>query len=405
MCLEIPVSAFALAKFPNPEPNLSAFAGLLVAICFFFESPILNLLGSSAALVRTKEDLRILHKLLSILCAVIAAIFSLLVLSPFAKFVIIPLFGSTEELYTLAFPALTIGITWPFLVGYRRVNQGLFVYIGKSKLVGLTSISRILTLIVSLYCCYYLELHLNGITIVSACMTFAVFVEALLSKLLLEKYAKPRLTNAKSELTLKSTWHYCFPLILSSIMSHLVMPLGAAILFRLPQSTLSLVIWPALSGLISILRTPGSSLIELVASCGESAENRSNLLKFANKISTILFLLLVVFALTGWAQSYFVFVGGLGIEQAQFASTALVFGLLYPVIDTRLWYLTGCAYALKKTKVAAHATAVGVSVGICMYSIGVNQTHFSGAAFLLILLTIYTLAEVAVFSRKLSAKF
>ena len=400
----MPVSAFALAKFPNPEPNLSAFAGLLIAICFFFESPILNLLGSSAALVRTKEDLKILHKLLYILCAVIASIFSLLVLSPFAKFTIIPLFGSTEELYTFAFPALVFGITWPFLVGYRRVNQGLFVFIGKSKLVGLTSISRILSLIVSLYCCYYLDLQLSGITIVSLCMTFAVFVEALLSKILLEKYAKPRLTNAKSELTLRSTWHYCFPLILSSTMSQLIMPLGAAILFRLPQSALSLVIWPALSGLISIVRTPGSSLIELTASCGQSAENRSKLLKFANKISMFLFLLLVVFALTGWAQTYFVFVGGLGIEQARFASTALVFGLLYPVLETRLWYLTGCAYALKKTKVAAHATAVGVSVGIFTFVVGVNQTHFSGAAFLLILLTIYTVAEIAVFSRQLSTR-
>jgi len=392
----MPISAYAVAKFPDPEVNLSAFGALLIAICFFFESPMWSLLGSSAALVRTKEDFRILHHFLNILCAALAAIYLLLVVSPLANFIVIPLFGATQDLYALALPSFVVGAVWPFLIGYRRVNQGVLIHVGKSKLVSLTSISRIVTLVMSVSGAYIWQPNLAGLTIISVCSTLALLTDAGFSHIFVLKYGIPRLTEEKSELTVRATWDFCSPTILASVVSQLMMPLGSAVLFRLPESRLSLIVWPAITGLLQLIRTAGLSLIELTASCGDNPKNRATILKFSNRISIFLLVFLLVFVFSGIAENYFSIFAGLEKEYAKFASATLAYAIFYPAIEPRLWYLTGVSYALKKTNLVAKATFVAVGLGFALYFIGLNQSFLSGAAFLLVLFTICTLAETAV---------
>ena len=398
------MAAYALAMFPNPEINLSAFGALLIAICFFFQSTTWNLLGTSASLVRSREDLQVLIRFLNIMCVVMALIFLIFVISPLSGLILVPLFGSTQELYDLTLPSLIMGSSWPFLVGYRRINQGVLIHVSLSKLVSLTSITRIIALAVSLMLALYLAPPLSGITTVSICLTIAVIVETTVSHFLVAKYGISRLPESKTQLTIKSTWKFCMPMVLAAIVSQLMLPLGSAILFRLPQPQLSLVVWPALTGLLQLIRTIGFSVIELTASIGDNPLNRSAILKFSNRSSVCLFLFLSCFVITGVGGDYFRFFGGLESDYAEFAAATLAFGLFYPSIEIRLWYLTGAAYAVKATEVTAQATVVAVAIGFVLYAVGLHQSQISGAAFLLLILTICTLAEIGVFSLKLSKK-
>ncbi len=404
MCLELPLAAWALAKFPNPEISLSAFGALLIAICYFFQSTTWNFIGTSAALVRSKQDLKIMIQFLTLVCLVMGLCYVGLVFGPLSKTVLIPLFGATNELFTLTIPSFAMAASWPCLVGYRRVNQGVLIHVSKSKLVSITSIIRIIGLALSIVVALALRPNFSGLTIVSMCMTFSVLVETASSHFFVVKFALPKLSDRQTTLTLKSIWDYSMPMMLAAIVSQIMMPLGSVILFRLPQSQFSLVVWPAVSGLLQLLRTIGFSLLELVASCGDNSKNRATILKYSNRFSILIFFFLLLLILTGIGKSYFSFFGGLEQDYANFASLTLAFGILYPSIEMRLWYLTGIAYATKNTKFTAQATFVAVALGLALYPIGLNQTFFSGAAFLLILLTICTIAEILVFTNRMAAK-
>jgi hypothetical protein len=298
--------------------------------------------------------------------------------------------------------SLFIGAIFPLFVGYRRINHGVLVYAGKSKLVSLTSFVRVFVLAFSLLSFYYLGSSLSGNTIVAISVALSYFLETVASDLLVRKYALNYLTKNPSSLIVKSAWVFCSPMILSSLISQLMLPVGAAVLFRLPQAQLSLVIWPAVSGFLQLARTPGSALIELTASIGDNPENFSKIEKFTFKIGLVLLTLLLIFAFTPLANFYFGRLGGLNPEYANFAAHTMMFAVFFPALETRLWYLTGAAYALKMTKLGAHATIIATSLGLFLYAIAIRQSYIPGAVFVVLMWTAGTIAESSYFKYRIT---
>ncbi len=389
--------AYALARAANYEPNLSAYGAIVVATTFFFGCPVWPLIGSSAALVKSKEDLKVFRRFLFSLCAGIALIHAALVVTPLSKLTIIPLFGTTQALYDLAYPSLILVLFFPVLIGYRRINHGVLLHVGKPKFVGVSSGARIISLTFLLFVTAFIDTSLAPLTVAALCQLVSLIIETVMSELMALKHGVPSLTDDKSNLTLNSCWKYCYPVMFSSVLSQITLPVGSAVLFRFPSAEQSLVVWPAINGLLLFVRMPGNSFIEFTASVGGDSSYQKRLPRFAFSVGAVMAGVVAILSFTPLGTIYFSVLGGLSIEKSVFARHCLAFAGLYVFTESLLCFYYGLTYAKKQTKLLLAATLISIVCFLGLFTLGLYQSTFAGAAYLCLMFAVTTIIELVFF--------
>lgn len=387
MHIEQPFSVCVIARLSNPEVNLQAFGGLIIAVGFLIECPVWNLLGTSAALVRSKQDFIALKKYVFYLSGFLTLLLGILLLG-FASDLLEDVMGAPRDVAKVGREGLVWVIFWPFVVGYRRICQGVFVSSGRSKFVTYTSIIRVISILCFFIFILWHDSKDQSAIQITLASTMSLTIETLLCHLLFKRYVFQSLPGSSlSPLTLRGIVKYTNPLILAVYADMLTVPLGTAMLYRMPEAERSLVVLPLISTLLVMMRTPAMAFIELASAAADKVENEIKLKQLALKVAVVLTGATLVFLLPSIGELYFSRVAGLSPENAHFAYSALPFGILMIPFAISIYLQEGISLAKRKPKLLFEATLLCLAIMIFGCGIGISFHPMVGVHWYLMLMS------------------
>ncbi len=341
MGIEGPTHSAISARLPQPEINLAAWGGIVFPICLIIEAPIIMLLAASTARSRDWANYRQLRRFTHGLGAALTAVHLLVAFTPLYYIVVRRLMGAPEAIIEPARGGLMLMVPWTWAIAYRRLEQGVLIRFGYSRAVGLGTVVRLCTF-GTVLTLGYLQGRLPGVIVASAAVASGVTAEAIYAGLRARPVIRCRLRptqGAGGTPPFGAFLAFYVPLAFTSILNLLVPPIASATLARMPAALASLAVWPALTGLIFILRSPGIAYNEVIVALLARPRAVLALRRFAIGLSlgvTLLFLLLTA---TPLSDFWFATLSGLPAHLATLGQRAFWFAALIPgVAVLQSWY-------------------------------------------------------------------
>ena len=390
MGMELPILSAFVARLANPEINLAAYGGIVFPIALIIEAPVIMLLAASTALSKDWASYQKLRNYMLLSGAVLTSLHLLITFTPLYYFIAEGLLGAPAEIIEPARLGLLIMTPWTWTIAYRRLNQGVMIRFGHSNIIGLGSGVRLVTDLLVLTLGYFLQLP--GIVVATSAVASGVTAEAIFIGFRVQPTLRTELQPApviQPSLTYRAFSAFYLPLVMTSLLTLLIQPLGSAALSRMPRPLESLAVWPVVSGLIFMLRSMGVAFNEVVvALLGEHGSVRS-LRCFTLLLMgfTTSFLLIVVG--TPLALFWLEDVSALSPELASLARTGLWIGLLLPALNSLQSWYQGALLNSGKTRGISEAVAIfliatglvlwggvfwgemiGLYVGLAAFSVG-----------------------------------
>jgi len=233
-------------------------------------------------------------------------------------------------------------------------------------------------------------------------MAEALFVQARSAPLvrsLVERSAGPPLTRQR-------LLAFYVPLAMTPLMTLMVQPLGAAAMSRMPHTLASLAAWPAVHGLVFLLRGIGMAFNEVVVRLIAEPGGPAVIRRVAWGMAATLMSILAIVAVTPLGRLWFESVSGLSGELAGLSRTALLLSILMPGYTVLQSWYQGSLVSAHKTRPIPEAVALYLFVSTVALGIGVAFWGGPGLHFVVPALTLAGLAQtgwLAIRSRAMGA--
>jgi hypothetical protein len=341
MGAELPAVSAVVARLAAPEINLAAYGGVVFPLALIIEAPIMMLLAASTALSKDWDSYLKLRRFMMRAGALLTTLHVLVAFTPLYYVVVAGMIGAPAEIIEPARVGLMLTIPWTWSIAYRRFHQGVLIRFGHSRAVGLGTLLRLgadgLVLAIG-----YRVGTIPGIVVATSTVIAGVIIEAIYVGLCVRPVLRDQLKRAEPvepALTFQDLLSFYIPLAMTSLLNLLVQPIGSAALSRMPQALESLAVWPVLSGLIFMLRSPGIAYNEVVVALLDEPRSASSLRRFAALLTTLTTLLLLIIAATPLAVIWFGRISGLSPSLAKLAHTSLWIALPIPSLNAlQSWY-------------------------------------------------------------------
>ena len=379
MALELPALSSIVSRLADPKINLAAYGGIVFPLALIIEAPIIMLLAASTALSKDWDSYQKIRKFMHYTSAALTALHILVVSTPLYFFITRNLIGSPEEIILPARYGLAIMLPWTWSIAYRRFNQGVLIRFGHTRVVSQGTFVRLLADILVLALGYWLG-NIPGIVVATSAVAAGVVSEALYIGI----KVKPALEELKEQpisdpvLTRSAFLKYYIPLALTSLITLISQPLISTALSRMPRALDSLAVWPVLSGLLFLFRSPGIAYNEVVVSLLDEPGSYHPLKKIAQYIALASTVLLLVVVSTPASRIWLISITSLPESLYPLARTALWFCLLVPGANTFQSWFQGILLNKGITKGIPEAVAVFLFSTIIIYLIGIITAKFPG---------------------------
>jgi hypothetical protein len=186
------------------------------------------------------------------------------------------------------------------------------------------------------------------------------------------------LPPSETLIDLRSFSKFYVPLVMTSLLTILVQPMGTAALSRMENPLESLAVWPVIYSLIILWSSAGTAFTEAVVILLEQPRAVTALHNFTIRMATIFVGLLLIMNVTPLAQIWFANVAALEPEMAPTASWALWIAILLPGLAFMQSWYTGTLVNLRQTRGITESVAVSLIVhGGILYA-GVMYGEISG---------------------------
>ena len=308
MSIANPIVSAGATRLPNPAVNLAAH-GLTQDIAILLESPILMILSCSVSLVRSRTSYELLKRFVTHLTLLLTVLSALVYFTPIYDVLFLRILGVPAEVAQTARPALRVMLLWPFAVGWRRLFQGVLIYRGQSRLVGLGTVFRLLAL-TGTVAIGVASHRLSGALIGGLAMAASVMVEMAVAAW----WAMPLIRTDIETVANDPPGHhgmdygrlclFYLPLAGTDMMRVLSRPLTSASIARTANATLSLATWPVASGFSHLLAAGSMAVQEVVLALVSNSESQRRLRVFALTLGVVLSLLLGIAVTTPVVRVY-----------------------------------------------------------------------------------------------------
>jgi hypothetical protein len=379
MGLELPALSAVVARLAHPEIHLAAYGGVVFPIALIIESPIIMLLAASTALSRDWASYLKMRRFMMIASAGLTLLHVALAFTPLYDLVLVRLLNPPKEIIEPARLGLMLMLPWTWAIAYRRFHQGVLIRAGQSNTVGLGTLVRLSANIIVLAIGYSLQ-TLPGIVVATSAVSAGVISEALF----VGWRVRPALEGLKRAPALAQslTWsafaHFYLPLVMTSLLTLLALPLGSAGMSRMDQALASLAIWPALSGILFLLRSVGIAYNEVVVALLEQPRAVESLRRFAYKIAIVTTLVPLLVAVTPLGEFWFAQVSGLPPELAALAQTALGLAVLLPGFTVLQSFFQGVLMHDRQTRGITEAVALSLLTSALILGLGIAGGDLTG---------------------------
>lgn len=340
MGMELPILSAVVARLEQPAINLAAYGGIVFPIALIVEAPVIMLLAASTALSKDWASYQKLRVYMLASGALLTALHLLIALTPLYYFVANGLLGAPAEIIEPARLGLIIMTPWTWTIAYRRLNQGVMIRFGHSNIVGVGTMVRLTMDVLVLAVGYFLKLP--GIVVATGAVATGVTSEAIYSGIRVQPILNADLKPAsviQPPLTYRAFAAFYIPLVLTSLLTLLIQPMGSAAMGRMPLALESLAVWPVVSGFIFMLRSMGVAFNEVVVALLDEPLSYKPLRRFTLLLSLGTTTLILLVAATPLSRLWLQDVSALSPDLFVLARKGLWIGFLLPGLNAlQSWY-------------------------------------------------------------------
>jgi len=380
MGMELPVLSAFVARLENPKINLAAYGGVVFPLALLIEAPVIMLLAASTTLSKDWASYQKLRNYMLISGATLTALHIIVAFSPIYYFVVGDIIGAPKEIIEPARIGLMIMTPWTWAIASRRFNQGIMIRFGHSGAIGIGTGIRLsvdaIVLVIGL-----LVQEIPGIVVATSAVAAGVIAEAIYSGFRVRPVLHNELKTAPvvvPALTYGVFAKFYTPLVLTSLLTLMVQPIGSAALSRMPRALDSLAVWPIVSGLVFALRSMGIAFNEVVVAHLDDSNSTGSLRKFTVLLTVFSTVLLLIFLSTPVAEFWLRDISALDPELVRYAKNGLWIGLLMPGLSTfQSWY-QGVILHSKKTRAIPEAVFIFLVTTCTVLWVGVEQQKVTG---------------------------
>jgi len=373
MGAELPALSAVVARLPNPEINLAAYGGIVFPLALIIESPIIMLLAASTALSKDTPSYQLLRRFMMVSGASLTGLHILIAFTPLYYFVAENILGAPPVIIEPGRIGLMLMTPWTWSIAYRRFNQGVLIRFNRSKTVGIGTVIRLTADLVVLLAGYAIG-SIQGIVVATCAVSAGVISEAIYSGIVVRPVVRTDLRQAPL-IPEALTWHafnrFYFPLVMTSLLTLLVQPLGSAALGRMPQALESLAVWPVVSGLIFMLRSLGVAYNEVVVALLDEPLSTHNLRRFSGILAGGATLIMLLFAATPLSQFWFGQFSGLNPALARLAVVGIWIALPIPALTVLQSWYQGILLHSRQTRGITEAVIIFLVTSSVLLGVGV----------------------------------
>lgn len=382
MAVEGPLLTALIARLADEKFNLAAY-GVSYSILLICEAPILMMISASLALAQHKEIFQKLRRFAYVNGAIMSCVLLAIACTPLFDLVTKRLMDLEEPVRELMKVCLLIFVPCPFAVGYRRLYQGILVRTRHTKLVAMGTVVRVTTMALSGYC-FFRYSGYTGATVGALGLSAGMLCEAVVSRIMAAPHLKA-LQDADPDkghthMSYPEIARFYYPLAITTVINLAVHPLVVLFLSHSSFSIESLAVMPIVNAFVLLFKSAGIAFQEVVISfLDRSAENLSELRRFALLLAGTVFSLFLLIVLTPLIQVWFRQVSGLSEELAEFAVLPTRILSVMPALTVWLSFQRGRCVVSKHTTAVTLAGIVEIIViGLTLFA-GISILDLSGA--------------------------
>lgn len=380
MSLEGPFLAALIARMPEPKFNLAAY-GVAYAIALIIEAPVIMVMSASTALVKSFRSYIKLRNFTYAMNVAVTLIMLTLLIEPIYNYVSFTLLGLNQKVADLTYWSIILLLPWPAAIGYRRFFQGILIKYNKTKMVGVGTVIRLISMASTGFIMFGF-FEFDGVYIGAAALSVGVVAEAIFSKVMVIPILRKIKAIEKAEnelLEYKDIFKFYYPLAMTSILGLGVHPMVTFLMGQSRMALESLAVLPVVNSLVFIFRSLGLSFQEvLIALAGEKGEGLPKLTKVSLFAGSSAVIALGIIAFTPLSEFWFSVVSGLSDELTVFAIPPVMILTLLPGLTFLISYQRSLLVHTRKTKPITIATSIEVVIIISVMVIGIKYFDLTG---------------------------
>ena len=324
MAAEGPFLAAMIARMPGAEFNLGAY-GVAFALAILIEAPVIMLMSAATSLVRDRISYLKMRNFSRGLILGTTLLLLIVLVPGVYRWLTETLLQLPAEVADLTYGALWFFLPWPSAIGYRRFLQGVLIRAGKTRLVAMGTLIRLLAMTVAALLGYLL-LDIPGAWVGGLALGTGVTVEAIAARFMAAETVRDLLAEEGNSaytgrtVTYRAIATFYLPLALTSLIGLTIQPLLTFFMGRSVSPVESLAIYPVVHSLSFFFRSVGFAYQDAaIALIGERFEHYRELRRFCFTLGAVATAGLALVAFTPLFQLWFTVLSGLTPELTSFA--------------------------------------------------------------------------------------
>lgn len=364
MASEGPFLAAVIARLPDPKFNLAAH-GVAFALAIVIEAPVIMLMSAATSLVRDRLSFLKLRTFALILNLISTGLLLVLLIPGVYNLVARTMIGLPPEVADITYGALWFFLPWPSAIGYRRFLQGVLIRAGKTRLVALGTIVRLVAMTVAALF-GYLILDIPGAWVGALALGAGVVAEAVAARFMAASTVRDILATEVDpdtpELTYSEITAFYYPLALTSLIGLSIHPMLTFFMGRSVGPVESLAVFPVVHSLSFFFRSMGLAFQDTaIALMGERFRHFPELRKFALTLGLATSAGLALVAFTPLSSLWFVTISGLTPELTSIALIPARVIVPLPALSVLLSLQRAILVEGRRTQHITVATAIEVA--------------------------------------------
>jgi len=394
MTLQQPVVAAALARTASPQESLAAY-GLALSIAVLLESPIQMLLATGAALAHDKPSRRLLQRFTIVTGGMLVGLGAMLVFTPLGQTLFRHVLRAPSPVDSQALLALKVMLSWPLVVAWRRLYQGVLIGQGQTRAVSYGTAGRLAVVAAGVFLAVsrtgWPGAKMGASALMAGAMFEALFVTGWLR---LAGKKMDEISVEPETLTLSRLGRFYWPLALTSVLTVLTWPLINAGIGRAAMPEQSLAAWPVTLSLLWLFTTPLQMLQQTTIALVKDIASLQAVRRFALGLGAAASGLLGMMSFTPLLQVFLLRVLATPEDIAGLIVSVGRLLALYPCLTAAQSFYQGLLISQARTSVVRTAMAVNLLTLIGVLVIGIRQGGVPGFLLAAVAMTMGLLAEV-----------
>lgn len=395
MTAEGPIVSAAINRLPN-EVIMLAAQGIVVSLSVTIESPIINLLATSTALVKDRASFLQVRRFTVHWMILLTAVTILIAFTPLFDLVIVQWLGTPAAVAEWVRPGMQIMTFWSAAIAWRRFLQGVLIAYNQPRKMAWGTAVRLLTSGGTVIFLASLT-EWPGVVIGTTALMLGVVAEAIYATVAVRPLLKNELstTGHKEEtaLSYRDLLTFHLPLAGTAVMVLLVQPLVTFSLARLDRPTESLAAWPIVFQIMLMARAAALALPEAVIALTKNAESYQPIRRFSLILASVVAAAVALFVFSPLARFYLFGVQDMTTDVGNLAQDSLIYFLPFPALTVLSMWLRGVLIYGRKTTAVNVAMVVNITITVTVLAIGLVG-QWPGLPTAAVALTVAVLAEI-----------